>query len=207
MTHSEVYCTDKLRKNLFFDETRCVGARVENLLSGRSVDIGADKVVFPERDMGARTDFRSPTNVTQTYGLCGLAEEDVVVEVDEMFGQVGNSVQVVFDYHGIECGEELFRYVVLVVYQMYLGIVGIEPFRFLTASHEMYSAHPWSEFLHPAEPVSQESVIAETGIRHSVFRDVALSRPFREILLPYRIIHIYPCDDKIDIHTCCDNID
>lgn len=27
-------------------------------------------------DMGARTDFRSPTNVTQTYGLCGLAEED-----------------------------------------------------------------------------------------------------------------------------------
>lgn len=27
MTHSQVYCTDKLRKNLFFDETRCVGAR------------------------------------------------------------------------------------------------------------------------------------------------------------------------------------
>ena len=46
MTHSEVYCTDKLRKNLFFDEMRCGGARVENLLSGRSVDIGADKVVI-----------------------------------------------------------------------------------------------------------------------------------------------------------------
>ena len=27
MTHSQVYCTDKLRKNIFFDETRCGGAR------------------------------------------------------------------------------------------------------------------------------------------------------------------------------------
>lgn len=46
MTHTQVYDTDKLRKTLFFDETRCVGARVENLLSGRSVDIDADKVVI-----------------------------------------------------------------------------------------------------------------------------------------------------------------
>lgn len=52
MTHSQVYCTDKLRKNLFFDETRCVGARVENLLSGRSVDIGADKVVIVWSESG-----------------------------------------------------------------------------------------------------------------------------------------------------------
>ena len=52
MTHSQVYCTDKLRKNLFFDETRCVGARVENLLSGRSVDIGADKVVIVRSESG-----------------------------------------------------------------------------------------------------------------------------------------------------------
>ena len=52
MTHSQVYCTDKLRKNLFFDETRCVGARVENLLSGRSVDIDADKVVIVWSESG-----------------------------------------------------------------------------------------------------------------------------------------------------------
>lgn len=52
MTHSQVYCTDKLRKNLFFDETRCVGARVENLLSGRSVYIGADKVVIVWSESG-----------------------------------------------------------------------------------------------------------------------------------------------------------
>lgn len=59
MTHSQVYCTDKLRKNLFFDETRCVGARVENLLSGRSVVIGADKVVivWSESERGKKRTF------------------------------------------------------------------------------------------------------------------------------------------------------
>ena len=46
MTHSHVYGTEKLRKTLFFDKKRCIGARVENLLSGRSADIGADRVVI-----------------------------------------------------------------------------------------------------------------------------------------------------------------
>ena len=52
MTHSQVYGTDKLRKTLFFDKTRCVGARVGNLLSERSVDIGADKVVIVWSESG-----------------------------------------------------------------------------------------------------------------------------------------------------------
>lgn len=52
MTHPHVYGTDKLKKTLFFDETRCVGARVENLLSGRSADIGADRVVIVWSESG-----------------------------------------------------------------------------------------------------------------------------------------------------------
>lgn len=59
MTHSQVYCTDKLRKNLFFDEKRCIGARVENLLSGRSTDIGADRgvIVWSESERGKKRTF------------------------------------------------------------------------------------------------------------------------------------------------------
>lgn len=89
MTHSHVYGTEKLRTTPFFDEKRCIGARVENLLSGRSADIGADRVVivWSESERGKKRTFDTS---------CG---ELLSVDSD---GYAVRSADGLFEVHGLQ---------------------------------------------------------------------------------------------------------
>ena len=111
-------------------------------------------------------------------------------------------MNVALDYDGVVRGQELFRYVILMVYKMQLRVGCVEPCWLLSAGDEVNFAHPRGEFLHAAEPVFKETVIAEAGFRHSVLSVFLVAGVFCEIGLPLGVVHVDPCDYKIYIHEC-----
>ena len=127
---------------------------------------------------------------------------EVVVEVDEMVGQSRNSVHISFDDDRIVGGQKLGRYEILMVDEVNLGVVLVEPFWFLAACDEMNLTHPWCKLLNASEPVFQESVVAEAGFRNTVLGIVFVARVFCEFILPFRVVHVDPSNHKINIHIC-----
>ena len=136
----------------------------------------------------------------ETFLPYGIDKIEIVVEIDKMFGQAGNLVQIAFYHHRIISRQELRRYIILVVHQMQFGVMLVEPCRFLSAGDEMNLPHPRSKLLHATEPVFQETVVAEAGFGYAVLRIVPLAGVLGKIRLPLRIVHVHPRDYKIYIH-------
>ena len=100
---------------------------------------------------------------------------EVVVEVDEVVGKSRNSVHIALYDHRVVGGQKLCRYEILMIDEVYFGVVLVEPFGLLSACDEMNLAHPGRKLLYTTKPILQESVVAEACFGHSVLGIVAVA--------------------------------
>ena len=109
-------------------------------------------------------------------------------------------MQIAFYNHRVECRQELRWYKVLMVYNIDFRMVGDKPFRLLATCNKMDFMYPWSKLLNPPEPVLQETVISEPCFRDSIFSVLFFARELGKVHLPFRIVHVNPCNHKINFH-------
>ena len=117
-----------------------------------------------------------------------------------MFSQIRYPVYIHFYNNRIICRQKLFRYIIFMIYQIYLGIIGIQPIRFLSTSDKMYFTNPRGKFLNPTKPIFKKAIVSESSFRYSILCVFLITRIFSKFSLPFWVIHINPCDYKIYIH-------
>ena len=122
----------------------------------------------PRRVVGEHGDVARQSVAEEALRIYVVDNEEVVVEVDEMFRQSGYTVHIAFYHYRVVCRQEFGGYEVLVAHEVNLRIVLVEPIGLLTARNEMYLSYPGRKFLHTAEPVLQEAVVSETCFRNAV---------------------------------------
>ena len=117
-----------------------------------------------------------------------------------MLTQPGNAVNIPLNDHRVECWQKLRRYEILVTDYVYLFIIGIKPIWQLPIGYEMNFAYPWSVLIHPTKPILQKSMFPKPSLGSPVFGIFTFIAIFVELSLPHRVIHVNPCNYKIDFH-------
>lgn len=126
-------------------------------------------------------------------------QEKIVIEIDDLFRKPGNPVH--HQLYGV-CAEhrQIFSgNVVGVPHPVQFGRVKVEPVGFLPAGDEMHFVHPRREFLHPAEPIAQKSVVAVAFLRAVDVAPLFGRRVLVELRQPLRVTSVHPGDYKVNV--------
>lgn len=126
-------------------------------------------------------------------------QEEVVVEVYEMFCKSGDSVHHKFNRIGRKDRQIFLRDVVGVPHPVQFWRVEVQPVRFLPASDEMHRAHPRREFLHATKPVAQKPVVAVAFFRAVDVEPPLLWGILVEFRNPFRVASVHPRNHKINV--------
>src|SRR3546814_17972713 len=86
------------------------------------------------------------------------------------------------------------------IYQFQFGMTGVQPIRFLSAGDKMDVSYPGRKFVNSPEPIFQQAMVPEPGFGYFVLFVVDLTGPGGKSAPPLRIIHIYPGNNKVDVH-------
>ena len=89
----------------------------------------------------------------------------------------------------------------MVAYYVNPRIVHIKPFGYLPIKgDEMDFANPRGKFLYASKPIFQETIISKSGFRYTIFGIILIVAIFIKFFLPFRIVHIDPCNHEINVH-------
>ncbi len=89
---------------------------------------------------------------------------------------------------------------ILMVDQVDLGIILIEPFRFLPIGYKMYFSYPWRKLVNPSKQILLNAIVSEAVFRNSILGVVLVGGIFGKFGLPLRVVHVNPCNYKINFH-------
>ena len=98
----------------------------------------------------ARQSFMKETRRTNL-----IDDEHVIIEIDKMFGKPFNFMHTKFNGMRTECWQISLIHIVAMLDNIQFGCIGIQPFRQMTVSNEMYFVYPRSIFFHASEPILQ----------------------------------------------------
>ena len=125
--------------------------------------------------------------------LCRLIDIEIVVKIDEMLRQSGNTPQAHLYGARVKSRQVFLWHEIGMAYQHQLGMTIVYPVRKLTVGHQKHLMYPRSIPLHGPEPVTEQVPVAESSLILSMRSTTQLP----VLLLPLRVVAVEPCDNEI----------
>ena len=146
------------------------------------------------------------TVTEETIRTDGTKKEIIVVEIDELFRQPLNPMQVQLYWPDAEGGKILLGDEVLMTDEVQSLRIQVQPLGLLSGGDKMHLAHPRRKLLDAPEEILEVVPIPIAYLR-VVVTPRCLSVVFLEFLLPNRVASVHPRNDNVYVTMAVFHLD